>query len=273
MKKNAESEYLLGTNRAELERLRFQQQVWGPVTARFFDRLGVRRGWNCLDVGAGPGLVSAELRKRVGDEGRVTALEPSQFFLDVCRSEARAQGWTNVDFIHGIAEEAAIRPALYDLIFARWVIAFVPDPDRFLRRLLPSLKPGGIIAMQDYWYEGLSLYPRGGAFDGMPDVVRAYYRSEGGDAYVTGRALEILRREGLRIIDLAPNQLAGGPESGVAEWMHRFFVPHIPLMVDKGVLSSSEAQRVLEDWHAHRQNPNALFFSPIVVDFAGERPV
>ena len=67
---------------------------------------------------------------------------------------------------------------------ARWVIGFVPDPVKFLNKLVFALRPGGIIALQDYVYEGLSLYPRGGAFEGMADAVRAYWRSGGGDPFM-----------------------------------------------------------------------------------------
>ena len=36
------SDYPLGTDPLELERLRFQHEVWGPVTNAFFERLGVK---------------------------------------------------------------------------------------------------------------------------------------------------------------------------------------------------------------------------------------
>ncbi len=265
-------EYLLGTNEAELERLRFQHGVWGGVTNALFDRLNVGHGWKCFDVGAGPGFVAEDLRQRVGDLGEVTLLEPSEFFLHRFETERRTRGWKNVICVHGTAEEARLPEKHFDLIFARWVIAFVPDPGKFLKNVARSLKPGGIIALQDYWYEGLSLYPRGGAFDRVPDIVRAYYRSAGGDAYVTGTASTLLKQLGLHIVDFRPNQLCGGPESPAAEWMHRFFVPHLPLMAQKGLLSDLECNEMLADWHRHRDNPDALFFTPMVVDLAGRLP-
>ena len=176
MQRSSEKEYLLGVNQAELDRLRFQQTVWGGVTAQFLDRINVRPGWKCLDVGAGPGLVSSELRERVGESGEVTLLEPSEMYLDWFRTEAEKRGWENIRFIQGTAETAALNSRYYDLIFVRWVIAFVPDAEKFLEGLTRALRPGGVIALQDYWYEGLSLHPRGGPLERMPDIVRAYYR-------------------------------------------------------------------------------------------------
>ncbi|MCX6132291.1 MAG: methyltransferase domain-containing protein [Ignavibacteriales bacterium] len=265
-------EYLLGVNQQELERLQFQHSVWGSVTRKFLARLGVQSGCRCLDVGAGPGLVSIDLREMVGETGEVTALDPSEFYLDSLRKQATALGWTNVSCLQGTAEQTSLPAGAYDIVFVRWVVAFVPDAEKFLTRLFATLRPGGIVAIQDYYYEGLSLYPRGGPWDGMPDIVRAYYRSGGGDAYVTGKIPEMFARHGLRLIDFTPTCLAGGPTSGVMEWAHRFFSLHIPLMADKGIISHEQADHLLKDWQAHRQNPNTLFFSPLVVDVAGKRP-
>jgi hypothetical protein len=157
---NKHSDYLLGVNRQELERLQFQHSVWGHITRKFLSRLGVQKGWRCLDVGAGP-------------------------------------------------------------------------------------------------------------WDRMADIVRAYYRSGGGNAYVAGRIPEMFTRYGLRLVDFTPNCLAGGPTSGVMEWAHRFFTLHIPLMAEKGIISRDEASQLLTDWQAHRHKAETLFFSPLVVDVAG----
>jgi SAM-dependent methyltransferase len=262
-------DYLLGVSEDELDRLRFQHEVWRPVTGAFLDRLGIPKGARCLDVGAGPGFVSTDLCDRVGPSGEVTALEPSPFFLDHLKARATAEGRNNLRCVLGKVEDAALPPRSFDLIFVRWVIAFVADAEGFLARLVPALRPGGILAIQDYYYEGLSLFPRGGAFDGAADAVRSYYRSVGGDPYVTGRLPSLFRRSGLELIDFSPHSLAGGPGSGVMEWGHRFFGRHLHTMVEKGILSPESGRAMLADWNSHRENPDALFFSPLVIDAAG----
>jgi SAM-dependent methyltransferase len=269
MSRSSNTDYLLGVNQTELERLQFQHRVWQSVTDKFFDRLNIRPGWKCLDVGAGPGFVAVDLRTRVGDRGEVTALEPSTFYLDWFRGQSKVRGWTNIKYIQGRAEEADLPEGYFDLVFSRWVISFVPDPETFLARLIASLKPGGIIALQDYYYEGLSLYPIGGPFDRMRDAVKTYYRSQGGDPYIAGKIPMIFRKHGVRVIDYTPNCLAGGPESGITEWADRFFSVHTQAMIDRGIINQKEGEAILADWRSHREDPDAVFFSPIVVDTAG----
>lgn len=265
------TEYLLGVNQSEFDRLQFQHSVWRENTNAFIHRLGVGTGWHCLDVGAGPGFVSMELRNRVGETGSVTALEPSALFLGWLQEQARQQQWTNVRTINATVEEAELPNEQYDFIFIRWVIAFVADPQLFFSRLLASLKPGGIIAVQDYYYEGLSLFPRGGAFDGMADVVRRYYASVGGDPYITGKLPAWFKQHHLSLIDYTPHSYAGEHGSLFMEWGHRFFSTHIEHMVAKQAATPAQGEALLADWMAHYNNPDAIFFTPIVVDAAGRK--
>ena len=266
-----EKDYVLGVNDYELERLRFQHGVWKEVTDNFFDRLKIQKGWKVLDVGAGPGFVSMDLRQRIGEMGEITALEPSKMYLHYLKNECESNNISNIKYLHGSAETVELPENYFNLIFVRWVIGFVPDPELFVKKLTTSLAKGGVIAIQDYSYEGLALYPRGGAFEKMANAVRAYWRHGGGDPYIAVRLPKIFKENNLELINYKPNCLAGGPTSGVYEWAHRFFSVHIQQMADIKVISQDEADVMLKDWLEHRDNPEALFFSPIVVDAAGRK--
>ena len=266
-----QSDYLLGVNQTELDRLHFQHGVWKGVTDRFFDRIKVQHGWKCLDVGSGPGFVAMDLRERVGEQGEITALEPSEFYLHWFENEATTKGWKNIKFLHGTAESAPLPHGYYDFIFVRWVIGFVPDPEKFLTPLFAALRPGGVIALQDYIHEGLSLFPRGGAFEGMAEAIRAYWRAGGGDPYIAVRVPAIFKKHNIQLLDYTPNVLAGGPESGVIEWAHRFYSTHIQVMVEKGIFSKQQGEAIWKDWLSHRSLPETIFTSPMVVDMAGVR--
>ena len=264
-------DYILGANTIELERLRFQHRVWKDVTDDFLSRLDIRPGCKCLDAGSGPGFVTFDLRESAGESGEITALEPSEFYTEFLKSEIKRKGWTKVKVIRDRLEESELPQNYYDLIFSRWVIGFVTDAEKFLKKCIEALKPGGIIAIQDYNYEGLSLFPRGGAFDYMPEKVKEYYRSDGGDPYVAAKIPGIFRKNNLQLTEYTPVCLAGGPESGVFQWAEKFFMIHTQAIADRGIITQNECDEVLEDWNEHRKNPDAVFFSPIVVNIAGKK--
>jgi protein-L-isoaspartate O-methyltransferase len=71
------SEYVAANADAafERERLRLLGQLMNPMTTGRLHRLGVARGWRCLEVGAGDGSVAGWLARRVGPTGRVVATD------------------------------------------------------------------------------------------------------------------------------------------------------------------------------------------------------
>lgn len=267
----SDKDYLLGVNDYELKRLDFQHGVWSEVTDGFLDRLNIQQEWKVLDAGSGPGFVSFDIRERIGDTGEITALEPSEMYLSHFKTYAAEKGWTNAKAILGTVETAELPENYYDLIFSRWVIGFVPDSELFIARLMRALKPGGILALEDYAFHGLNLYPSGGDYDKLAPYALEYWKYTGGDLRIAERVPEMFKKLGLKMTMYKPNSLAGSPGSGVFEWHHVFITHHIPLMIEKNIIPADVGNAILADWKHHRKNPNSIFFSPLVMDMAATK--
>jgi len=264
-------DYVLGVSDYELNRLQFQHGVWKEITDTFLKKLGITDGSRVLDAGAGPGFVAMDLLSRVGTNGEVTALEPSEMYVNYAKAYAKENSIQNLRVIHGTVETAELPREYYDVIFARWVISFVPDADAFLEKLLVSLKPGGIIAFMDYAYEGLALFPKGGAFDKMADAVRAYWMHGGGDPYIGARLPKMFRERNIEMIEYYPVAQCGGPSSGVFQWADKFFDVHIQQMVDLGIVSQTDGDALHADWISHRSDQDSVFISPTITVIAGRK--
>ncbi len=265
------ADYILGINQYELERLRFQHGVWKEVTDTFLGKLGIRPSWKVLDVGAGPGFVAADLRVRVGTTGEVTALEPSEMYLKYFEKHCNERQWTNIKYILNDVENSNLPENYYDLIFARWVIGFVPDPEMFISKLIKAMKPGGVIAFQDYAFHGLFLYPRGGAYENLSQAVEAYWKYTGGDLSIAVKIPFIFKKLGIELLEYKPNSIAGGPDTGIFKWHNSFITHHVPLMVEKGIITNETGEGILNDWNRHKNNPDSIFFSPLVVNISGQK--
>ena len=137
--------YLLGDRRRERARLQHQASIWDPKALALFDRLKVRRGWRVLEIGPGQGSLHKELRRRV--RGPVDAVEPSAAFADGIRRLARRDGFGEGQLWQCHLIDAPLPRNTYDLIFARWVFLFLPNPEAHLRKLVAALKPGGVLAV------------------------------------------------------------------------------------------------------------------------------
>jgi SAM-dependent methyltransferase len=269
----AAGEYVLGANDVELARLTLQQEVWGEVTERFLDHVGVPVGGRVLDLGCGPGLVLPSLRRRVGAAGTVDALDASPTWIAHVERRAAADGWSNVRPRCARLEDAALPPATYDVVFARWVVEFVPSPGTVIAGLAAALRPGGVLALMDYNHEGISVFPESEGFRAVVRAMRAMWRRHGGDAFLAGRFPGLFRAAGLAPLPALATVLTGGPDTGVFRWADAFFPAHSANMVREGVLSADERARFLAEWAARKADPDAVFFSPIVVGAAARKPL
>ena len=262
-------EYLLGTNVRELQRLEAQHGVWSDLASDALDRAGVGPGDMVLDLGAGPGFVTRDLAARVGATGHVTGLDESP----VWRAAFEARDYAApVTFIESTIEEADLGEARFDCIFSRWVFSFLGDLDPVLAKLRRALKPGGVLVIQDYNHEGVSVFPESAGFEAAIRATRAFYRGAGGDPWVAARLPGPLRRSGFELEEIRPHVRAGNGESPVFRWLDAFFPTFVRTYAEAGLMSEEEVESFDEEWAALARNPDALLFSPMIVDVIARRP-
>jgi len=145
--------------------LRFMGRYSEPLAAQFADLAGARGGQRLLDVGCGPGALTAELVKRVGPDA-VSAVEPSASFVAAARE--RLPG---VDIRQAAAERLPFGDAAFDAALAQLVVHFMAEPVAGLREMGRVTRPGGMVAacvwdhaggrgpLSAFWRAGRELDP------------------------------------------------------------------------------------------------------------------
>ena len=141
-------EYILGTDRSELERLGFQHKAWIRQAYRLWEIAGIGTGQSVLDLGSGPGFTSFELAHVVGPKGRVIARDMSAQFIEYLGNEARRLGHAQVEPSLGAVEDLELEAASIDAAYARWLFCWLPDPAAAIGRVAACLKPGGSLVIQ-----------------------------------------------------------------------------------------------------------------------------
>ena len=120
--------------------MRFMGQYSEPLAPRFADLAGIHDGQRVLDVGCGPGALTAELVNRVG-AASVSAVEPSDSFAAAARE--RLPG---VEVRQSAAEQLPFPDGTFDAALAQLVIHFMADPVQGLREMHRVTRPGGTVA-------------------------------------------------------------------------------------------------------------------------------
>lgn len=133
-----------------------------------------------LDVGCGPGTITADLAALVPD-GSVTGLEHAPEVLDRARAAADERGLTNVDFAVGDVHDLDHPDDTFCVVHAHQVLQHVGDPVQALREMRRVTKPGGLVAVRDSDYATMTWYPLVPGMDEWLDLYRRVARANGGE--------------------------------------------------------------------------------------------
>ncbi len=179
---------------------RFMGRYSAPLASAFADTAGIAAPQQVVDVGCGPGALTAELVRRLRAEA-VTAVDPTGPFVEACRR--RNPG---VDVQLGRAEELPFPDDRFDAALAQLVLHFVTDPPAAAREMRRVARPGGTVAACVWDVDGMTMLrvfreavratdpgsppdsdPRAFGREGeIADLFRA-----AGLEYVTGGALDV----------------------------------------------------------------------------------
>jgi ubiquinone/menaquinone biosynthesis C-methylase UbiE len=268
----AERPYVLGTGQDETFRLGLQHRLWSASAHALWEKARVQPGNTVLDIGCGPGHASLDLAQIVGPKGRVIAVDESAAFLKQLHDLSQARRVQNIERVLGDAQELDEiiegGAGAIDVAYARWVFCFVPDPEAIVRGLVPLLRRGGRVAIQDYFnYErSLTLAPRREAFSRVIQAIAASWRSRGGDTDVMGKLPGILHKHGLRVEHMDVCQRVARPGSQMWHWPESFWGTYLPKLVETGFISEEDRAAFLEAWHQATHDPASFVQLPPVYE-------
>jgi SAM-dependent methyltransferase len=119
---------------------RFMGRYSVPLAPQLADLAAVSAGQHVLDVGCGPGALTAELVARLGPDA-VSAVDPSEPFVAAARE--RHPG---VNVQRAAAEELPFEDRAFDSALAQLVVHFMADPVAGLREMARVTREEGVVA-------------------------------------------------------------------------------------------------------------------------------
>jgi arsenite methyltransferase len=106
--------------------------------------LNIPPGGTALDVGSGPGNVTASLARAAGPEGLALGVDIAEPML---ARAVRAESGPQVGFIRADAQRLPLRDDTVDVITSLAVLQLIPDPAAALAEMARVLRPGGRLAL------------------------------------------------------------------------------------------------------------------------------
>jgi 2-polyprenyl-3-methyl-5-hydroxy-6-metoxy-1,4-benzoquinol methylase len=263
-------DYVLRGGDLGAERLKLLASVKWPTTKPLLERAGLRPGLNCLDVGCGAGAVTFEMVEAVKPTGRVTGIDFDERCVRLARAEAQKFG-LDVEFRTGSANELE-DCATYDLVFARFLLTHLLEPEAALERMVQATISGGVVVVEDIQFTGHFSYPACPAFDRYVSLYQNVVRHKGGDANIGPRLPALFLDAGLTDVKLEVIQPSY--REGPGKRIPSVTMEHIrEAVVGAGLASDEEVSGIVAEINAFSDDPRTILSFPRIFQVIGKKPV
>jgi len=114
------------------------------------DSLDLRPGEVVADLGAGSGYFTFRMAPKVGETGRVLAVEIQEAMLTTLRARAATKKITNVEVVQGSEVDPHLPMGAVNLVLVVDVYHELAYPFEVMTKVCESLKPGGRVVFVEY---------------------------------------------------------------------------------------------------------------------------
>jgi SAM-dependent methyltransferase len=127
----------------EYQRLDLMSKILDPWTRGYAQALGVREGWQCLELGGGNGSVTEWLSDVVGSSGSVTSIDINTALLDLVPAQ-------NLTVRQADLRTSTLPTAAFDLVSCRALLHQVSEAaPAVLAQMAAAVRPGGWLLVQE----------------------------------------------------------------------------------------------------------------------------
>lgn len=214
-----------------------------------------------LDVGCGPGTITADLAERV-PQGHVTGIDSAPGIVGQAREQFGEAG--NLDFTTGDVYALDYPDATFGVVHAHQLLQHLTDPVAALREMRRVCEPGGLIAARDGDYGAMIWYPDMPVLDDWLDLYHRVARGNGGEPDA-GRRLHVWARQaGLTDVTVSSSTWTfAGPQERAwwgGLWADRTIrSSYAANAVDGGYATPADLQQIAKGWRGWAAHQDGWF--------------
>ena len=113
------------------------------------DRAGIGAGMRVLDAGCGPGRLTIPIAGRVGEAGRVVAIDRQPRMLRRLQTRIAGRGLANVEVVLGKLGDGLLPAEAFDVALLVTVLGEIPDKAAALVEIRSALRDGGVLSVTE----------------------------------------------------------------------------------------------------------------------------
>jgi SAM-dependent methyltransferase len=261
--------YALATGETAAHRLWILHKLYGPGTRRVLMEAGMRRNMRVADLGCGVGMVTGLLADLVGPEGQVVGVDASGAQLAQARAHVRGAG-AKVSFVEASATDTGLAHESFDLVYCRFLLIHLAEPEQALHEMWALLKPNGILVCEDGDLTSAGSEPRS-ALQAFADLFQRLGPARGVDYTLGRRLFHMVLAAGFSTPEVSFNQpvLARGANKRLLELS---VAEAGQALLDAGLVTAAELERTLVEMRHATQDASVLALMPRMTQVIARKP-
>ncbi|MBD7995769.1 methyltransferase domain-containing protein [Arthrobacter sp. Sa2CUA1] len=226
----------------------------------------LRPGLSILDVGCGPGSITLDFADLVAP-GQVTGLDRSEDVLLQARALAAERGTANAEFLSGNVYDLDFPDDTFDVVHAHQVLQHLTDPVAALHEMRRVTRPGGVVAVRDADYHGMSWYPEIPELAEWMETYQQIARGNGAEPDAGRRLISWALDAGFtEFLPSSTNWVYATPDR--RQWfsgtwsqrvLHSAFADQA---LERGLASQKDLERMASGWKRWAEAPEGWFLVP-----------
>lgn len=218
-------------------------------------------GLSLLDVGSGPGTITADLAELVAP-GQVTAIEPVADGLAVGESHVAERKLTNVRFEIADVHALPYENDSFDVVHAHQVLQHLHDPVGALREMRRVAR--GLVAARDSDYKAMAWYPELPVLDEWMTLYQRVARHNSGEPDAGRRLLSWANTAGFADVT-ATSSVWCYADPAAREWWGGMWADRIlhtaiaEQAIAYGYAEQADLERISAGWREWSADKDAWF--------------
>lgn len=116
---------------------------------RVMDVLKITEGKNVADIGAGSGWFTVRAAKRVGERGKVFAVEINQEYINHINERAKRENYTNIQTVLGTEDDPKLAANSTDAVLILKTYHEIGQPVKVLQNIRKALRKDALVGIID----------------------------------------------------------------------------------------------------------------------------